>query len=548
MAERRPVDDGGALVSCVTTFLDAARFLGEAIESVVSQTYPNWELVLVDDGSTDRSRAIAEGFARLHPDRIRILSHPGGLNEGKSVSRNLGVRAARGEIIALLDADDIWLPGKLAAQMRVFAEHPGVDFVYGPVLYHYSWTGRPQDAVRDCNSGVGVPMEQILEPPLVTRRLLRVEARRGESICPYPSAVAFRPAMFEQAGGFEPDFRQLYDDAIFFAKALAIGRAYVLGEVLCKYRLHPAEKLSHSYEQAIAGPAGEEDAMVEAERRFLDRTQAFLDRQGITEGRLRLALADASLRYAHPEAHVALDTARRRKARITASLRAIGNRFRGAAPRPQRSRRMVKWGDLGRAPIARAEFINARGGAIADRHFEQCVRRFAADLAGDLAEFGDDVLLRRYRACPQSTITVLDPATIEKPPDGDTACFDCVVAQDVLRFSPDPREGLEALAALVRPGGVLLTSLTGVAPALDDLRDRWRFTVEGARTLFARNDRLELTDLLSCGGIEAATAVLHGMGQDDLRDGSAPRTDHAFPVSIFVRAVRWKPESQGDTT
>ena len=82
------------LVSVVMPFLDGIRFLPEAIDSVVTQTYPEWELLLVDDGSTDGSSALARDYARGRPDRIRYLEHAGHANRGKSTSRNLGI--ARG--------------------------------------------------------------------------------------------------------------------------------------------------------------------------------------------------------------------------------------------------------------------------------------------------------------------------------------------------------------------------------------------------------------------------------------------------------------------
>ena len=97
------------LVSVVMPFLDGIHFLPEAIDSVVTQTYPEWELLLVDDGSTDGSSALARDYARGRPDRIRYLEHAGHANRGKSTSRNLGIAQARGELLAFLDK----MPGKI---------------------------------------------------------------------------------------------------------------------------------------------------------------------------------------------------------------------------------------------------------------------------------------------------------------------------------------------------------------------------------------------------------------------------------------------------
>ena len=104
------------LVSVVTIFFNGERFLADAIESVLAQRFDRWELLLVDDGSTDGSTAIARGYASAHPDRIRYLEHDQHANLGMSPSRNVGIRASSAPYVAFIDADDVWLPAKLPAR------------------------------------------------------------------------------------------------------------------------------------------------------------------------------------------------------------------------------------------------------------------------------------------------------------------------------------------------------------------------------------------------------------------------------------------------
>ena len=114
--------DRPPLVSIIISFLNAERFLGEAIESVFLQTYDNWELLLVDDGSTDGSARIAQRLRGCCPNKVFSFEHPGRTNLGLPRSRNLGLQKARGRYVALLDADDVWLPSKLEEQVR----YPGI--------------------------------------------------------------------------------------------------------------------------------------------------------------------------------------------------------------------------------------------------------------------------------------------------------------------------------------------------------------------------------------------------------------------------------------
>src|SRR4030095_6915955 len=107
------------LVSVILIFLDAEPFIQEAIESVFAQTYDHWELLLVDDGSSDGSTAIARHYVEQCPENVRYFEHQGHQNRGMNASRNLGLRHARGKYIALLDADDVWLPVKLEQQVAI---------------------------------------------------------------------------------------------------------------------------------------------------------------------------------------------------------------------------------------------------------------------------------------------------------------------------------------------------------------------------------------------------------------------------------------------
>lgn len=113
-------------VTVVVIVRDGERFLGEALESIAAQHYSDWETVVVDDGSRDGSRAVAEAFASRMAGRFRVAMHEAGANLGMSASRNLGISLARGEFVTFLDHDDAMLPGKLARQAALLDAHPDV--------------------------------------------------------------------------------------------------------------------------------------------------------------------------------------------------------------------------------------------------------------------------------------------------------------------------------------------------------------------------------------------------------------------------------------
>jgi glycosyltransferase involved in cell wall biosynthesis len=113
------------LVSVIMPAYNAGRHVAESVRSVQAQTFGRWELIIVDDGSTDDTREVVQSLANTDA-RVRYVRRPNG---GQAAARNTGLAEARGPLVAFLDADDLWLPGKLAAQLDVL-EAKGVDLVY----------------------------------------------------------------------------------------------------------------------------------------------------------------------------------------------------------------------------------------------------------------------------------------------------------------------------------------------------------------------------------------------------------------------------------
>lgn len=280
-------------VSVVTIFLNAERFLEEAIESIRSQTYPHWKLVLVDDGSTDGSSAIAKEYAARCPDRIQYRTHPDHENRGMSASRNLGIRATDGPLLAFLDADDVWLPRRLEAHVNLLTSMPPVDMVYGPTKFWYSWTGREADRDRDYSPPLGLPVREPIDPPTILRRFLET----GGHILPGTCSLLVRRSTVEAVGGFEEEFRGSYEDQVFLAKITAHHRVAVTDECLDLYRQHPDSWC------AAAAKAGEYDPEGNphpAQERYLRWLQDYLQTQEVTDVDLWAALNQRLWPYRYP--------------------------------------------------------------------------------------------------------------------------------------------------------------------------------------------------------------------------------------------------------
>ena len=223
------------LISVITIFLNTERFLREAIESVISQDFRDFEFILVDDGSTDASSTLARDFAVKFPGKIFYLEHENHGNKGMSASRNLGIRHARGAYITFCDADDVWMPGKLSEQLKIFRSNPELGMVCGAATYWQSWRGG-----KDWIALAGHVQDTTLLPPSACLAVYPL----GRAAAPCNDLLVRRDLAL-QVGGFEEQFTGMYEDQAFLAKVYLAAPVYFSSRVTLRYRQHPDSCSSH---------------------------------------------------------------------------------------------------------------------------------------------------------------------------------------------------------------------------------------------------------------------------------------------------------------
>ena len=216
------------LVSIITPVYNAARFLPETLAAVRAQTLTDWEQILVDDGSTDDSIAIVEAASR-DDSRFRLLRTP--RNGGPSAARNCALDAARGRFVAFLDADDLWLPEKLARSVEWMTEHR-----YAFIYHDYRHMSRDGSLVGAL----------IIAPETMDLRTLHT--RRGHGGC--MSMVIDR----EMSPGFRFPSNYLYLHEDFCAWMSLIQRGHTghrLPVDLGRYRVSAASRSGNKFIGAI---------------------------------------------------------------------------------------------------------------------------------------------------------------------------------------------------------------------------------------------------------------------------------------------------------
>lgn len=243
MASRKPREkgegvttDGGnrPLVSVIVPAYNSAAYIRKALDSILEQDYPNKEVIVVDDGSSDGTRDVLAAYG----DQIQVIHQE---NAGSAVARNQGLRAAAGDYIAFLDSDDVWLPGKLTAQVAYMERNPDIDMTYG------RWAQWHPDA-----DGRFPPVEQVVdfaEPDpskiqaLVPERSGWLYDRLLTDFIVWTSVVMARRRLIEQVGEFDPRYER-GQDFDYWLRASRFTEIHMLDRPFGLYRQH-ADNSTH---------------------------------------------------------------------------------------------------------------------------------------------------------------------------------------------------------------------------------------------------------------------------------------------------------------
>jgi glycosyltransferase involved in cell wall biosynthesis len=553
------VDASGAagtpLVSVVVPFWNAGAFIGEAIDSVLAQTFSSWEMLLIDDGSSDGSSEIGKRYAQRFPERIRYLQHDDRRNRGVAASRNLGVRHARAPSIAFLDADDVWFPNKLERQTAILESQPDAAMVCGPSQFWYSWTGRPGDVARDYVKDLRIEPAGLVKPP----RLLVSYLTRGTFVA-NPSTILIRREVLERVGGFEESFIgsvQTWEDAAFLAKVQLGESVFVATECWSRYRRHENSLLS------IMTSTGKTRA---GRLFYLKWLENYLTQRQVKSDQVWDALRHAWWPYRHPILHAvrnATGLLSRRNAKgllLKVARRTIPSRLRHWL-RVRWERHYlnpplgsVDFGSLRVTPVGRA-FGRDRGLPIDRYYIERFLTANAEVIRGRVLEIGDDRYTRKFGGdrVTRSDVLHVQPGNPRATIVADLTCadhipsnlFDCIILTQTLPFIYDIHAAVRTLHRILQPGGVALATVGGITQI--SRRDTdcwdyyWGFTTGSARLLFEEAFPVVNVRVDSFGNALAATAFLHGLAAEELRPTELDHSDPDYEFLVTIKAVKPSP-------
>jgi glycosyltransferase involved in cell wall biosynthesis len=509
MQEHRPE------VSVVIVCYNQAVYLLDAIKSVLAQTYRDFEVVLVDDGSTDNT---AER-ARSVPEICYVYQN----NQGLAAARNAGLALSRGRYVVFLDADDRLLPNALESGIASFREHPTSGFVYGNFRKLFN--------------------DETTLPAFPTTEFSQDHYRHflQQNLISMHATVMYSREVLNAVGGFNKELRACEDYDIY----LRIARGWEVNQ-------HPA--FVAEYRQHATNMSRDNAFMLRWSLRVLRMQQPYL-RSREDRLALRRGLRAWKRYYAECEFGEGNKSAPERIGGLLTLMRwyPLGVSKRALKFLNDRiTGRKIRLGSLRRLTPFSRQFGFDRGQPVDRRYIESFLGAFSVSIQGQVLEIGDDSYSQRFgcnriteqhvlhvsEGHPGATIT----ADLTDAPQIPSDRFDCVILTQTLHMIFDTRAALATLYRILKPGGVLLATLPGISQICHDKTypetDSWRFTTYSAQRLFTEYFPENCVHVRTYGNVLAATAFLYGLATQELRPNELDYPDPDYPVIIGVRAQK----------
>jgi glycosyltransferase involved in cell wall biosynthesis len=537
----QPAAASPALSVVVTTY-QHARYLGDALESVLSQEIPGLDVVVVDDGSTDRPERVVARFPG-----VRLIRQD---NRGLSAARNTGLANCTGDYVIFLDADDMFVPGGLAAGLAAASAHPQAAVVYGAHV-------RTGPDGRTVTETVYLPAE----PEDSYRQFLQCNP-----IGMHGSALLRRTAVID-AGGFDETLPACEDYDLY----LRLAARYEVRShpaVVAAYRIHDSNMSTDTVLmlgtvlRVLAGQRRHVRHDPRLRRALSNGVRVWLRYYGGQERRgrrpaWRVGLAATRVfpatvaglllrRYVAAGRRRAGFAARKVARSLPPGVRNRISRIRGV---PAVGR--VRLGDLDRTtPISRV-FGYDRGGPVDRYYIEGFLDRHRADVRGRVLEIGDDGYTRAYggERVDRRDVLHVHPGNPLATFVGDLAgdndlpsdTFDCVILTQTLQMIFDVPAALATVHRILRPGGVLLATVPGISNIDPDQWGAtwyWSFTDHAVTRLAADAFPQGQIEVTTYGNVKAAVTFLHGLAAIEVDRGDLDVTDACYQVIIGLRAAK----------
>jgi GT2 family glycosyltransferase len=548
-AETRKTDSSRSLAARVSVIIpcyNQANYLGEAIRSVLDQAYTNFQIIVVDDGSTDNTSEVVAGYSD-----VRCIRQA---NQGLAAARNAGLHGSQGNYVVFLDADDRLLPHALDTGLSCLKANPVSAFVSG----HFRFIKDDGTLLRE------FPQKQIEDDhylALLQRNYIGMHA-----------TVMYRRDVLESVGGFDTSLRACEDYDLY----LRIARISLIcchDKTIAEYRIHDANMSRNAALMLKTSMAvlRSQWKYAKADRKYKKACESgmrlFRSDYGeklfvqighmLKSGEVLHAVSGTMklLRYA-PRWLVgrSFKTVRylayaSMKAVLPVSVRRLLLELGGCSYDPPVGH--VHFGDLRRVTPLSRKFGYDRGLPIDRYYIENFLSRFADDIGGRVLEIGDDSYTRRFggdRVVIRDVFHVQEGnplatfvGDLTNAPQIPSDIFDCFILTQTLHLIYDVRAALQTIYRILKPGGIVLATFPGISQISGDQwggQWYWSFTKQSAQKLLGEVFPADHIMVETHGNVLAAGAFLYGLATRELLQEELDYHDPDYEVIIAVRAVK----------
>lgn len=530
------------LVSVIIPCFNHGKYLPEAIQSVLEQSYGNIEIIVVDDGSKDDTAAVCQQFPS-----VKYVYQS---NQGLSAARNTGTKNSIGDLLVYLDADDLLLKDGISINVDYFRENPSIAFVSGAHIKQFLQSGKTLEEKWPLDKDHYL---QLLQCNYIGMHATVMYARWAALSVP-----------------FDPSLPACEDYDVY----LRIARQYPVAhhtEMIAVYRFHQENmssnipKMLHTVLGVLEGQKRklrdekENAAFQKGLRIWKDYYSEELYKQCRIAKR-RMQYEEFILLLKYSPIHLYRYYKTQIKKHMSKALKKLTplwiKRYlfkAGLIKRFDPGKGNIDFGDLLRTKPFSIEFGYDRGGPVDRYYIENFLSKERDSIKGSVLEIGDNEytlmfgqenvaksdILHVHADNPKATY-VGDLANAPSLPDNH---FDCIVLTQTLHLIYDFKAALSTCHRVLKPGGVLLLTVPGITH-IDQGEWRetwyWSFTQKAMTVLIGETFSGGLSEVKSYGNVFAATAFLFGVGLPEVSKEMLDKYDPHYQVIITVKATKRK--------
>lgn len=527
------------VVSVIIPCYNHGRYLAEAIQSVLNQTYKSIEIIVVDDGSADNTKPVAESFLN-----VKYVYQE---NQGLSAARNTGILNSVGEYLVFLDADDLLVVDALAYNLNHLFGNENLAFASGGYLLETS-EGKKIAKTKD-------PIYQNNYLEFLKKNYIEMHA-----------TVMYRRWVFDDLK-YDTSLKACEDYDLY----LKISRkfpVYYHSKILAIYRMHGSNMSGDSelMLNSVLKVLNHQKASLrtENEQKALDQGIQYYKRyytnrlfMQLTSG--QKGLSDEILKTYNRELYYKLrrnklknkvgDMKFLRKYLPAPLARFFFKRKKDSSYTPPPMK--VNLGDLNRIKPLSKEFGFDRGGAIDRYYIESFLEKESDSIKGKVLEIVNNDYTLRFGKSKVTDSVILDInkenpkanlfADLSHAPWIPNDSFDCIILTQTLQFIYDFKAAIATCNRILKPGGTLLLTVPGITPIDyddDECNWLWSFTDKAMEKLLEEQFHSQSTVIKTYGNVLVASAFLYGMGVPEIKKVNLDYRDPKMQVIITVKAIK----------